>query len=870
MTPSPSTLACRHLLGGLLVVLMLAAPAAADEPPPRTDRHGDPLPPGAIARLGTLRFRGVRGCLAYSPDGKLLAASSGPAAEQVTLFDAATGRAVRHFKGNVATLRSLSFAPDGTQLLLCGNSTHCRVLDATTGRDRVIFAGARSAFARDGKVLVTADAYGNPAHLHVFDVEARRLLRHWPIGDGVGAMALAPDGRTVALLGRKDADPVELRDLDTGATLRTLRQGPGNRNGLAFAPDGKTLLVSSYQRIEVWDVTTGKVIGGWNRRTDSPAVFAPDGKSVAWTGYDEKTGIARLWVAERERGEPRVVGEPMNSFEAPCFSPDGRVLAVATDAGAIRLWDVASGKEALPQDAHSSPILGLAFTPDGRHVVSRDRHELRAWETRSGRPIHRIPSRLSEYELLTALLPDGRLLTEDRTAQPAQGLFRLRDAVTGKEVLRFEGRPDNTYGVALAAGGRYVALASRGPEIGVLDLRAGRCLYRHNTKGYGCKWLSSDGDVLIRYLRGQNGFDFHIRHQSTGASRALSDLPKELQLNNWLDRYPAVSPDCRWLLLFTKESRLRRWDLFAGKEMPELPEPQLAIWSLHWSPDSRLVAAHGSARKPWEKNHEARNYLRVWDVTTGRRVPHLELADDQHVLLFAPDSRTLFSTGPQGIILWEVATGKERLRLPATAVNVLAPSADGRLLATGGTDGQVLVWDLAGCSAEGPWRVAPLRDAWGALAADDAQIAYRAQWRLAASPGVALALLREQLRPVAPPPDPGRLDRLVADLGSDNFAARQRATRELGELGELAVPALRRALAGSLSLEGQRRVEKLLETLEDNLLSGEPLRALRATEVLERIGTRAAQGILKTLADGYPDAGLTRAARAALARSESR
>jgi hypothetical protein len=126
-------------------------------------------------------------------------------------------------------------------------------------------------------------------------------------------------------------------------------------------------------------------------------------------------------------------------------------------------------------------------------------------------------------------------------------------------------------------------------------------------------------------------------------------------------------------------------------------------------------------------------------------------------------------------------------------------------------------------------------------------------------------LLRQRLRR-APRLNAERLAGLIADLDSKRFAARQQATAALEELREMALPALRRALAGKPSLECRRRLELLVQTAEAPLSPGEPLRRLRALVVLERIGEERARGVLRTLAGGEPEARLTQEARAALER----
>src|SRR5262249_12334798 len=130
-------------------------PKPVEIKPAPKDLHGDPLPPGAIARLGTLRFRGVRGNLAFAPDGKYLAAATEPAGAEITLFDAATGRALRRFATR-ATLTRLAFSPDGKRLVCSDNSSSSQVFDVATGKELSRLQGSHAAFTDAGKAVVTA------------------------------------------------------------------------------------------------------------------------------------------------------------------------------------------------------------------------------------------------------------------------------------------------------------------------------------------------------------------------------------------------------------------------------------------------------------------------------------------------------------------------------------------------------------------------------------------------------------------------------------------------------------------------------------------------------------------------------------------
>jgi len=155
---------------------------------------------------------------------------------------------------------------------------------------------------------------------------------------------------------------------------------------------------------------------------------------------------------------------------------------------------------------------------------------------------------------------------------------------------------------------------------------------------------------------------------------------------------------------------------------------------------------------------------------------------------------------------------------------------------------------------------------WSDLADRDAVKAYQAIQVLLGSEQTA-SLLQQRLRPAAAV-DPARLNRLVRELDSDDFAVREKATKQLVAQGDRSETILREALPAA-SAEAGRRIEEILKLIDPSS-SADLIRGLRAVEVLEWLNTTEAQHVLKTLAGGDPDARLTREAKAALKRLAKR
>jgi hypothetical protein len=246
---------------------------------------------------------------------------------------------------------------------------------------------------------------------------------------------------------------------------------------------------------------------------------------------------------------------------------------------------------------------------------------------------------------------------------------------------------------------------------------------------------------------------------------------------------------------------------------------------------------------------------------------------------FSPDGRTLALCSEGGTIsLVETANGKERTRFQGHGqdVTALAFAPDGRCLASGSRDTTILLWDVTDRLQNGQLRgtllsAEQLQAYWADLAGTDAGRAGRAIWALASDPTRSMPFLTEQLRTRAEE-NKKRLvgvPQFIRDLDDDAFAVRENARMELARLGEAAEAAMRQALTKSPTLEKRRSLEQLLKAVEASRVAptGELLRAVRALEVLEHIGTREALAALKVLTAGVgAESALTLEAGAALER----
>jgi RNA polymerase sigma factor (sigma-70 family) len=795
---------------------------------PRTDRSGDPLPPGAVARLGSVRFR-LRQASGFtvSADGKTVAA----AADGVVLWETATGKTLSRFVGP-EPVHSVARSPDG-KVLAAGELGGVRIWDVGTGRElgRLpvthlgMYPGTRLVFSPDGKILATGHQLGaSPLPVTVWDVAARKELWRHDGGDGGTwyPVTFTPDGKTL-VVGQLRGTRIVWLDARTGQQRRLLelpRPGPGP--GVVLSVDGNTLATGAggEQTVRLWDMATGKAraLPGC-RAGEVPRAFSHDGKVLASTGADK---TLRLWDVATGKEVGRTRGAP---GLAVCLTilPDRRTVAFSLwNQYVLRFWDLAEDRELHPPGGHLGHVAALAFAPGGGGLFSAGSDStIRSWEASTAR--ERGQPVVHPHDLwYLELAADGKLLA---SGSANTAVIWIRDPASGQEICRLEGL-GKTQCLAFSPTDKVLVSGWLG---GISE-----------KPPYGLQWWDTATGKELR------------RSASPSCPYAV-----------------AFSTDGR-LLALVDQSNLHLWEAATGRESIWIALPEgTFVHRLTFSPDGRMLAAVGSRRV----GDQETELITLWETATGKERLSLKgPAGRAYCVTFSPGGRVLATGGlDRKVHLWDAATGREVRSFAGhqAGVSALAFAPDRMTLASGSFDTTVLLWGVPPPPDGREPRVASLRredweGAWRALADGDAAGAYRAIVSLGATPSC-VPFLRERLRPVVPP-ETGRIDRLLADLDSDRFAARARASRELEALGELARPALRKALAGEPSLEARRRMGGLLEQLGRPVVDPEMLRGLRAVEVLEHLATQEARHLLQVLGKGAGEARVTREARASLER----
>jgi RNA polymerase sigma factor (sigma-70 family) len=817
------------------------APArpAGDEASRHEDLLGDPLPFGALARIGSVRWRlgpGGAESVGFSPDGKTIVTAN--SFYGVTVWDVATGRVLREVP---IPPDDLSAAPpvqipaalsaDGSTLAWLSKDNVVCVADVASGKTRQRFpvggpenveialtANGRVLLARAGETLEVWDTLGGA-----------RLLRTKVPGQGPptwqgyrnARLAVTPDGKTFAWVEGEKGGTVHVCDTATGGERLRLKTDEGPNPRIVLSPGGDKLL-SSCERGEtrLWDLKTGRVLHKLAAigTHQTVAAFAPDGNSL---------------------------------------------VAISPEVGLLRV-DIASGREVwhrLQGAWFSSKTDVLAYAPDGKSVVAVRagfEHVLFRYDAATGEVLKNPNERADSFSWAD-FSPDGRSLF----TLHGQGEFCTWDPATGRRLRSLRG---TSGAVSLSSDGRFLAAIAK-KTVHIYSAETGReeRSFPTDSPGYSAPLISPDTRTLV-LMDGNWGKDLHLSFHETATGKlvARTEAVKSgivAQTFTPDGRYVAAQLANASPTSIEIEPRVHFFDAATGKVVRSL-DIGSSFDCVLFSPDGKTLVTVSKGGP---------NFMATFrEEATGRvRLEIGPLTMWRSPLTFSRDGR-LFAdgAGDGSVRVWDAFRGILLRRIDGHRGQVtdLSFARDGRRLVSTSYDTTALVWDLAELGivlgqAAPKLRPAQLASLWDDLSGSDAAKAYRAIGALARSPAESIPFLREKVRPAATV-DLGRLSGFLKDLDAEAFGVRERAEREIARMGDQAESALRRVLDGSPSAEVKARVGRLLEATT----SGEVLAGLRAVEVLEHAATPEARRLLDALAGGAAEARLTREAKASRER----
>jgi WD40 repeat protein len=559
-----------------------------------------------------------------------------------------------HYATDLWITSSVSLA-DGRSLAAGTDGQRVQVWELVSGETLVdLEGGGEPALSPDGRMLVYLGEDGN---LHIWDLVAGEpgaiLL---PASSYPGAPVFSPDSRLVAAIaGNYTRSAIRVWDAATGVIVNALGGPDSDITDLSFSPDGRRIVAAAGGSAWVWDIRPGQPpiitrlyegVIDWNLtlyvHTVTAAALSPSGWTLA-VGTSENT--INLYSLGNQ-SPTRLLSGHSAPVEKLAFSPDGRTLLSLDADGALLLWNVSTGELVEANYSHYGEIRGLIFQENGS-LIGWQAGTTWTFDPAAGEVLH--TTRITTGNIL-AVSPRGDWLAATYPYQVS-----LYDAVTGEFRQTLEGEAPKPFVEYFYEGEMF--------------------------QGYHGAAFSPDGSVLVTL--GSGGASIYNTQDGSLVRSIEGDNAQQAD----------ISMDNRWLLtsLYVQWASPDMVDLQSGEMVFSLDGSGYQNIQYRLSPDNRWIGVTFRSAHAYQ--------FQLWDFASHTMIQSLDFSPEIPLLslAFSPDARLVALGQANGqIFLVDLSTFQVVATLTGHrgAVERLAFSPSGRYLASGGQDGTIRIWGI--------------------------------------------------------------------------------------------------------------------------------------------------------------------------------
>jgi WD40 repeat protein len=610
--------------------------------------------------------------LVLSPDGtRLLAASTD---KTIRVHNVADGAAVSTIN-SPAAIRSLAIDAGGRLLAGSGDDGPIRVWDAKTGALNETLAGATTPATA---VLFSSD-------LQVIAALGEKSLSVWPLacrtivsGDAtkIHDLAATPDGKQLVTSGEDKI--VKLWDA-AGMLVRVFPGSPFPLRSVAVRPDGAQLIAGgdpgqSQPQLWAWNLADAQLQFNVNLPAAISRVMYLDAERIAVACADQKVRVLKA-------SDGKLLEEVALPAAATAIAPAGNSLVAASADNLIR-----PVQPALVQviAAHEGGAAAVAWSAGGETLFSAGADKLvRQWDAATGKPVRTLAG-LSAPATSLALAADGKTVLACCGDQQVQVWELAEKASAGDAELqpaRAVAYTAPVRSVAISRGGTRIVAGSDDGLVRVIDAKTAKEVERFagHTGAVPAVAISGDGRIVISGGADRAARRFEPSIAATAAApSALSAL--------------LISADGKQVLAGGNDGKVTAWSAADLAHIRDYAGAALPIRSLATSPQGDLLAAGGDDA-----------HLRIWSATEGTLLADVNTHAPISALSFAAGGSLVVVTNADGILRhYELTRSEGKLTLApflvarghTGSVRGLVVSADGSLAVSVGADSRLVSWRI--------------------------------------------------------------------------------------------------------------------------------------------------------------------------------
>lgn len=499
-------------------------------------------------------------------------------------------------------------------------------------------------------------------------------------------IAMSPDAERIAVLRRgKDANWIQVYQVKSGALISQSKTGITEK--LAFSPDGRRLVSAQHiykspNLIHLWDVETGAKI--WTHEIGQvvlEAVFTPDGQQILSLARGAPPELINVT-------DGTLMSRPTPHLSTACaIRPDGALIATGDELGMIRGTDLKNGQVVFQVRSSVSKITNLAFTSDGRRLISisilKDgRQDIRLWDAQTGIPVQPLLGGQGDAHRVTVHPLSGEMLVEgtDARAWSLGGERWLMSNTASRACLAFWGSDDLLFAPGEKSSAMLLRLSEDPPRPIEIEPAV--------TQGFAA--ISADGRIAAV------GEDFG----SSPLTMLQKTGDKSVQIGRLVPRLshalPRVSPTGKHVAMaIYRQEQMVVMETATGKELMFLEKDFNHYADFIWLSENHLLGLATSKARRGLKASEQK--LVVWDVTKKKVLKSATSKTVLDVIVLAPDGKTFAAAGPdKAVHFYDAETLAElrEFRAHEGAITALAWHPTQPILATGSEDLTLRLWDI--------------------------------------------------------------------------------------------------------------------------------------------------------------------------------